>query len=99
MTCVSATSRNDCRTCGPGVLFVGLTCLHCKRPSGGRKPRGQQAEVFKSKAAKLRRCIALCWPNVREQPRQRGVRGPGMQCMERGEQGAVEIMPIITVVL
>jgi len=48
MTCLSAMVRNDCQTCGPGVLFVGHACLHCKRPLGGPKPRGNRAPVFHS---------------------------------------------------
>lgn len=52
MTLLSAMSGNDCRTRGPGVLFVGFTCLHCKWPLGGRKPRGNQAGVFNGPSAK-----------------------------------------------
>ena len=52
MTQVSAMSRADCVACGPAVLFVGNTCLHCGCVLGGPKPRGKQAAVFNGPIAK-----------------------------------------------
>jgi hypothetical protein len=45
---LSAMVRNDCQTCGPGVLFVGHACLHCGAKFSERKPRGHRAAVFHS---------------------------------------------------
>jgi hypothetical protein len=48
MACLSAMTKNNCRVCGPNVLFVGHACLHCKQPLSGPKPRGERAAVFHS---------------------------------------------------
>jgi hypothetical protein len=52
MTLVSAMSRADCLACGPAVLFVGNTCLHCGCVLGGPRPRGKKAAVFNGPIAK-----------------------------------------------
>jgi uncharacterized protein (DUF983 family) len=51
MASLSALTRHDCPKCGPGVLFIGFTCLHCKAPLR-RKVRGRNAAVFNGAVAK-----------------------------------------------
>jgi hypothetical protein len=35
----AALTRHDCPKCGHNVLFVGFTCLHCKKPLISDKPK------------------------------------------------------------
>jgi hypothetical protein len=51
MASLSGMTREDCPRCGPGVLFVGFVCLHCKKPLSGSKPRGNRAAIFNGDAA------------------------------------------------